>query len=134
MVGYSGKSLADKLGFRPNQTILSVAAPAEYLRWLGLLPTNLTWAKRPSRSINLVHLFVTKRTQLKKLLTQYRHSLKPDVVVWISWPKKTSGVVTDITEDRIRDIALPLGWVDIKVCAVSEIWSGLKLMIRKTER
>jgi hypothetical protein len=81
-----------------------------------------------------VHLFVTRRAAMKKHLDALRRQLAPAGFVWVSWPKKSSGVATDITEDTIREVALPLGFVDIKVCAVSEVWSGLKLVIRKSER
>ena len=79
-------------------------------------------------------MFVTSRAALKKNLSTFRKQLEQAGFVWVSWPKKTSNVETDITEDLIREIALPMGFVDIKVCAVSEVWSGLKLVIRKSER
>jgi hypothetical protein len=79
-------------------------------------------------------VFVTEQAALDERLRSLRHAIRPDAMVWISWPKRSSKVATDITEDRIRDIALPLGFVDVKVCAVSEVWSGLKLVIRKELR
>jgi hypothetical protein len=85
-------------------------------------------------SIDIVHLFTANRSALADRLQKCRRALKPDAVIWVSWPKKSSGVTTDITEDTIRDIALPMGFVDIKVCAVDETWSGLKLMVRKDLR
>ena len=78
--------------------------------------------------------FTTSKTELSRALTSYRKNLKPTAVVWVSWPKKSSKVPTDITEDTIREVALPMGFVDIKVCAVTEIWSGLKLVVRKELR
>ena len=83
---------------------------------------------------DLVHLFARRRSILASALTRLRTTIPQASAVWVSWPKKASGVATDITEDVIRDVALPLGFVDIKVCAVDEVWSGLKLVIRKSER
>ena len=91
----------------------------------------MTKADKP---IEAVHLFTTENMFLNATLSKLRNELKQDGFVWVSWPKKSSKVSTDITEDTIREIALPLGFVDIKVCAVSEVWSGLKLVIRKSER
>jgi hypothetical protein len=82
----------------------------------------------------MVHLFSTERTELVKLLKALRPKIAQDAAIWVSWPKKSSGVATNITEDTIREVALPMGYVDIKVCAVTEVWSGLKLVIRKSER
>src|SRR5207247_11038489 len=89
---------------------------------------------KTSKSLEAAHLFFTKRAALKRSLVAFRKQLEQTGFVWVSWPKKTSKVETDITEDVIREVALPLGLVDIKVCAVSEVWSGLKLVIRKGER
>jgi hypothetical protein len=87
-------------------------------------------AKRIGPTVDLVHLFATRRAELERHLTALRKSLRPDAVLWVSWPKKSSKVPTDITEGTIRSVALPLGFVDVKVCAVSEVWSGLKLVVR----
>lgn len=89
---------------------------------------------RPGKTSEIARLFVTRRTALQKHLSKLRDVLKPDASVWISWPKKSAKVATDITEETIGEVALPLGFVDIKVCAVSEVWSGLKLVVRKTLR
>lgn len=135
MAGYSGTPLPQKLGYKPGFTVHLHAAPAHYAKLLALEdPTSITWAKAPSKSVNLIHVFTTSLAELTKLLTSYRTRIAPDGAVWVSWPKKASKVPTDITEDRIRDAALPLGFVDIKVCAVDETWSGLKLVIRKELR
>jgi hypothetical protein len=85
-------------------------------------------------SSGMVHLFATERAELARLLKALRPKIAQDAAVWVSWPKKSSGVATDITEDTIREVALPMGYVDIKVCAVTDVWSGLKLVIRKAER
>jgi hypothetical protein len=87
-----------------------------------------------SKAVNLVHLFATKRAPLAHALASYRQTLAPEAVVWVSWPKQSSKVPTEITEDTVRELALPLGFVDVKVCAVDEVWSGLKLVVRKTLR
>jgi hypothetical protein len=135
MAGYSGTPLAKKLGYKPGQTVHLHAAPAGYLKQLALDdPKAFTWLKQPDAGVQLVHAFTTSQAELAKLLALYRRRLAPEGAVWVSWPKKASKVPTDITEDRIRDSCLPLGLVDIKVCAVDDVWSGLKLVIRKELR
>jgi hypothetical protein len=98
------------------------------------IPDNVKFQGAVSRAADVVHLFTTHKAVLSAELKTLRHLVKPDCAVWISWPKKASKVPTDITEQTIRDLALPLGFVDIKVCAVSDIWSGLKLVVRKELR
>ena len=133
--GYSGTPLLKKLGVKPGTGLLVVGeVPREYRQWLGPLPPGATIRSRGTPPLQAVHVFATKRTELARHLTHLRRALEPDGFVWVSWPKKASKVATDITEDTIREVALPLGFVDIKVCAVSEVWSGLKLVIRVTER
>ena len=135
MAGYSGTPLWKKLGYATGTRALVVGAPAAYKKLLAFPPeVKVTWLTRSGRGMKFVHLFASRLSSLQKRLSTLRRAIAPDGVVWVSWPKKASGVPTDITEDRIRDIALPMGFVDIKVCAVDETWSGLKLMIRKTER
>lgn len=90
-------------------------------------------ASAPCR-VTVAHIFTTERAELDRLLTELRHSIAVDGFVWVSWPKKASKVPTDITEDIVRELCLPMGWVDVKVCAVDAVWSGLKLMIRKELR
>ena len=94
----------------------------------------MTFVKKLTNSVDLIHLFTQSAAELDAKLRVWRHSIKPDATIWISWPKKASKVATDITEDVIREVALPLGFVDVKVCAVDETWSGLKLVIRKELR
>lgn len=132
--GYSGKSLAGKLGIKTGTRIVAIGAPAEYANWLGLLPDGVVFNEQADGSADLVHLFVTARAELERQLSELRAALRADAAVWVSWPKKSSKVPTDITEDTIRLVALPTGWVDIKVCAVTDIWSGLKLVVRKELR
>ncbi len=132
-VGYSGTPLAKKLGLRAGMRLLVRGAPPEYAHWIAPIPDGLVITAR-AQSPSAVHLFVTERVDLERQLTALRSSLVEDGFVWISWPKKAAKVPTTITEDVIRAVALPMGFVDVKVCAVSEIWSGLKLVIRVSER
>ena len=135
MIGYSGTPLIKKLGVRPGTKLVVVGdVPDEYKTWLGPLPERATITAKGMAPFEAVHVFATKRAELAKHLAHLRKTLVPDGYVWISWPKKASKVPTNITEDVIREVALPLGFVDIKVCAVSEVWSGLKLVIRVSER
>lgn len=134
MAGYSGTPLAGKLGLKPPMTLVALNAPREYPSWLGKLAPGIDLASKASAPLRAVHLFATNRGALEKQLASLRKRLEQTGFVWVSWPKKASKVPTDITEDVIRAVALPLGFVDVKVCAVSEVWSGLKLVIRKSER
>jgi len=132
--GYSGTPLAKKLGFKSPLKLLTINAPKEYKAWLGDMPEGVKLSTKAQKLVEAVHVFTTDSLFLDVTLSKLRNELKQDGFIWVSWPKKTSKVPTDITEDTIRAIALPLGLVDIKVCAVSEIWSGLKLVIRRSER
>ena len=132
--GYSGTPLAKKLGIKSPLKLLTVNAPQEYVSWLGELPEGVSLVTKAKPPVEAAHVFTTESAFLDAMLSKLRNELKQDGFVWVSWPKKSSKVPTDITEDVIREIALPLGFVDIKVCAVSEVWSGLKLVIRKSER
>jgi len=133
--GYSGTPLWKKLGYKDGTGAHVDAAPPGYVRLLCLpAEVNVEWLKSPKKGIGFVHLFSTAASSLKAKLKAYRATIAPDGVVWVSWPKKSSGKPTDITEDTIREVALPLGFVDIKVCAVDATWSGLKLVIRKDQR
>jgi hypothetical protein len=134
MAGYSGTPLARKLGLKGSLTLLTIDAPDGYVGWLGDLPEGVTLTTRARKPVAAAHVFVTRRSALAKHLAGLRTTLVPAGFVWVSWPKKASKVPTDVTEDTIRDVALPMGLVDIKVCAVSDVWSGLKLVIRKSER
>src|SRR5262249_51836099 len=135
MAGYSGTPLWKKLGCKPGMSAYVDGEPENY-RSLLALPADVAvkWVARPKSDIEFVHLFAITTSKLKAKLKFYRTKIVPDGVIWVSWPKKSSGVKSDITEDTIRDVALPMGLVDIKVCAVDEVWSGLKLMIRKEKR
>lgn len=132
--GYSGTALARKLGLKPGFEVALANAPADYLAWVEPLPDGLSFAARVTSRTDLLHVFATERKVLSAALANARSRLRADAVVWVSWPKKASKVPTDITEDTIRELCLPLGFVDVKVCAVSEVWSGLKLVVRKELR
>ena len=114
--------------------VVSKNAPTEYRTWLEPLPADVVFSNRLSRKTDIVHLFTTDRAELIRELRKLRTRIRPNAAVWVSWPKKASKVPTTVTEDTIRHTALPLGFVDIKVCAVSDIWSALKLVIRRELR
>lgn len=132
--GYSGTPLAKKLGIADGSIVVTIQAPKNYTELLSPLPANVVFQNKVSQKTAIVHLFSDDKSHLKTWLEKLRTAIRPDGMVWVSWPKKASKVPTDVTEDTIREIALPLGFVDIEVCAVSEIWSGLKLVIRKELR
>jgi hypothetical protein len=132
--GYSGTPLARKLGIVAGSRVAPLHAPDDYLDWLAPLPEGVRFSARVSATTDVVHVFVDRRAELAACLGSLRGRIAPAAAVWVSWPKKASRLPTDITEDTIREIALPLGFVDVKVCAVSEVWSGLKLVIRKELR
>jgi len=124
-----------KLGYKTGMSAYVDGGPSNYISLLTL-PADVvvTWLPRTKSEMEFVHLFATSASQLKNKLKSYRKRIVPGGVIWVSWPKKSSGVKSDITEDKIRDLALPMGLVDVKVCAVDEVWSGLKLMIRRAAR
>jgi hypothetical protein len=134
MAGYSETPLAKKLGIKEGFNIFLVKAPAQYRSLLEPLPALVRFTSTANSSTNLVHAFATERTALARLLSALLKKLPHDAAIWVSWPKKSSRVATDITEDTIREVAVPLGFVDIKVCAVTDVWSGLKLVLRKELR
>lgn len=111
-----------------------INAPAAYRKWLAPSPDDVSFSDKADKDAAFVHLFVSEYKTLEKELNRFRKLIADSGVLWVSWPKKSSGVKTDVTEDVIRAVALPLGFVDIKVCAVNETWSGLKLMIRRENR
>ena len=134
MAGYLETPLPQKLGIKPGLTIVIINAPTNYRRLLGKIPEGVTFSDRLKPDSSFIHVFTRKRSELANRLPVLRARIADIGTVWVSWPKKSSGVATDITEDVIRAVALPLGFVDIKVCAVDETWSGLKLMIRRENR
>jgi hypothetical protein len=132
--GYSGTPLAKKLGYKPGCHAHLINAPAQLAEWLAPLPEGVCFDTKVLAATDLVHLFVTEQSVLHKRLVALRGALRSDAMLWVSWPKKSAKVATDITEDTIRALALPMGFVDVKVCAVSDVWSGLKLVVRKALR
>ena len=132
--GYSGTPLAKKLGIVQGTRIFLLDAPKKYLEIAAPVPERARVMKKIDDKTDIVHLFTTKRARLAALLRSSLAKLRPDAAIWVSWPKKASKVPTDITEDTIGEIALPMGLVDVKVCAIDEVWSGLKLVVRKENR
>ena len=134
MPGYSGTPLSAKLGIKPGVLVCAVNAPKDYAALLDPLPQGAEIRAKLSPKADIVHLFTARKAELAGALKAYRAKLRPAAAIWVSWPKKAARVPTDLTEDTIRAIALPLGLVDVKVCAVTEVWSGLKLVLRKALR
>lgn len=135
MAGYSGTPLATKLGFKTGSWICVMNAPTNYRAWLEPLPEGIRFRTRAQEgTCNLVHLFVDTLKALERDLPAARKMIVPDGAIWVSWPKKASKVETDVTEDAVRGRALAGDLVDVKVCAVTEVWSGLKLVVRKDLR
>ena len=134
MAGYSATPLVKKLGIKSGFRLRVKNAPANYIDLLAPLPENVVISAGLRSRIDIEHLFVTSRRCLENQLPRSPGVIQSDGMIWVSWPKKASRVQTDMSEDVVREIALPLGLVDIKVCAVSDIWSGLKLVIRKELR
>lgn len=132
--GYSGTPLAKKLNLRDGQRCWFHAMPESVQDEIDEYALELTFVGDPAEGVDAAHVFTTNRAELAALLTQLRDQIAKDGQIWVSWPKKASKVPTDITEDTIREICLPMGLVDTKVCAVDETWSGLKLVIRKELR
>lgn len=134
MAGYSGRPLAQKLGIKPGMTAITINEPPNYPALLGQAASGVNFSDRVGNGCDFVHLFTTRRSELQRQLKRLRSKIADTGMVWVSWPKKSAGVRTDVTEDVIRAVALPLGFVDVKVCAIDETWSGLKLMIRREQR
>jgi hypothetical protein len=132
--GYSGKALGQKLGLKPWMRVKTRNAPGRYQQLLGPLPDDVVISTRLRRPVDLIHIFSIARAHLVGELRIAMKEIEENGAIWVSWPKRISGVETDITEDVIREVALPMGLVDVKVCAVDETWSGLKLVIRKAIR
>ena len=134
MAGYSGTPLAKKLGYKPGFRACVRNAPGNYSDLVDPLPEGVVVSSRFRSNIDLLHFFTKSRSELEHTLSGLIPMIRQDGMIWVSWPKKASKVETDLTENTIRDAALPLGLVDVKVCAVDEVWSGLKLVIRKELR
>ena len=130
--GYSGKPLSQKLGLKQSMRAIVIAPPPDYVLWLDNEADFIS--KKTKLPFDFVHLFVNALSELESYLFSLKDKINPDAMVWVSWYKKSAKKPTEITEDLIRDTCIPLGYVDVKVCAVSEEWSALKLVIRKELR
>jgi hypothetical protein len=133
-MSYSGTPLVRKLGIRPGMRVAYVHAPDGFEALLGELPDGVRVLARPGPAMDAVVLFVTERSQLERRVERLRDAVAPAGMLWVAWPKRASGVPTDVTEDVVRDVALPTGLVDVKVCAIDATWSGLKLVVRRELR
>lgn len=131
--GYSGTPLAKKLGYADGASVYAVGVPPSVKAEIAET-AKLKFTAKAAKGQAIAHVFATKAKALEAELKKLRPLLASDGMIWVSWPKKAAKVETDITEDTIRKIALPMGYVDVKVCAVDDTWSGLKLVIRKSER
>jgi len=128
--GYSGKTLAAKLGVKEGTRLCALDAPAHYDTLIGPLPAGAAMETDPTKA-NIIHLFVAGRAALEATAVGIAAGARPGASLWISWPKKSSPLYTDLTEGGLRDVLLPTGWVDVKVCAVDADWSGLKFLRRR---
>ena len=134
MAGYSGKPLWQKLGIKPGFRIFVDGLPTAYGDLVGELPADVQLLTADKIPLDVVHVFATEAKGLAAKLRRYRQAIAPDGMVWVSWPKKASDIASDLTDAVVRETALPLGLVDIKVCAVDDVWSGLKFVIPLKER
>ena len=134
MAGYSGTPLLKKLGIKPGQRITLLGGPPGYRKTLGALPDKVNCAEQLAEKLDFIQLFATTQADLKRRFKDAKTCLATHGSLWISWPKRTSGVATDLNENLIREIGLGLGLVDVKVCAVDETWSGLKFVYRLKDR
>lgn len=132
--GYSTTALAEKLGFKPGMRLFIADMPDGVRAEAQVDDLGIELLAAPCAGIDAAHIFVTERTALAREVAALRQLIAPSGFIWVSWPKKSAKMDTDIVEDTIREVALPLGLVDVKVCAVDAVWSGLKLMIRKELR
>jgi DUF3052 family protein len=133
--GYSGTPLVKKLGIKPGMRVAVLGGPEDFVSdTLGQLPEDVAVARRLGASKDIVIFFTTQRAALAERLEALRAAIAPDGMIWVAWPKKASKVPTDITEDVVREVVLPTGLVDVKVCAIDATWSGLKIVIRKELR
>jgi hypothetical protein len=134
LIGYSGTPLAKKLGIKDGFKIRLINQPDYYFDLFDDLPKNIEIINDTKLKKNFIHYFAKQSIDLSNDIICLRNEIAANGMIWVSWPKKSSKIVTDVTEDTVRDLALSNGLVDIKVCAVDEIWSGLKLVIPVKER
>jgi hypothetical protein len=136
MAGYSGTPLVQKLGIKPDHCIALIDSPEGFDRTLGALPVGVSVSDnaRGGEPLDVIVFFTTSATKLRQRFASLARRLAPAGGFWVAWPKRASGVATDLTEDVVRAIALEAGLVDNKVCAIDEVWSGLRLVIRVKDR
>ncbi len=134
MAGYSQRSLPEKLGIHPGTRVIALRAPDTYAAALGELPEGATLQGRLSSRTHFIHCFARRRAELEQGFPRWARALTDDGTLWVSWPKRASGVETDLTENIVREVGLTHGLVDVKVCAIDEIWSGLKFVRRVANR
>ena len=132
--GYSGTPLAKKLGIKSGAVIRLYHEPEYYFNLFSDLPKEISIQKDNKKKKDFIHYFTKDLASYSKDISRLKNEIVPNGMIWISWPKKASKIVTDVTEDKIRELALKNGLVDIKVCAVDEVWSGLKLVIPVKDR
>src|SRR6266853_3987436 len=133
MAGYSGTPLVKKLGIKPGSNLIFVNAPADYAAELDI-PADVIANSRSRKPLDFAQLFVKNENELRRKFSEYAKRLDASGMLWVSWPKRSSGVSTDLSENVVRDIGLAAGLVDVKVCAVNEVWSGLKFVFRLKDR
>ena len=134
MAGYSGTPLVQKLGIKPGARVIFLNPPPEFETTLGPLPEGTLKLRRLTAPVDTAIVFSDSRKELDRLFARASRALARNGSLWVGWPKRASGVQTDLTEDVVRSVGLPRGLVDVKVCAIDEIWSGLKFVIRKENR
>ena len=134
MAGYSGTPLPKKLGIKDGSRIALINAPKDFESELGELPDNVEFIKRPTKSLDIILFFVLTERALARDFAKHAARLTANGMLWIAWPKKSSGVISDLSEQRVREIGLNVGLVDVKVCAIDETWSGLKFVYRLKDR
>ena len=134
MAGYSSTPLVKKLGIQADKRVRVSNAPRNYLDLLAPLPRGVVISNKIRKNIDIWHFFTRSASQLQARLPAMVHGIRQDGMIWVSWPKKSAGMPSTVVEDTVRQVALPLGLVDVKVCAVDDVWSGLKLVIRKELR
>ena len=134
MAGYSETPLVKKLGIKPGASVALVHPPDDFLTTLGELPSDVTFAKPTTKALDFILCFVLSERILLRDFTKLAQRLDSDGMIWIAWPKKSSGVATDLTFDRVQRIGLDAGLVDVKICAIDDTWSGLKFVYRLKDR
>ena len=130
MAGYSGRPLVDKLGIKPDARVALLGAPVGFAATLGRLPDGARLTTRLSKGVDVAVMFTTSRARLEKRWDALTAAVGPAGAVWVAWPKRASGVPTDMTDHVVRDVVLPTGWVDVKVAAIDETWSGVRCVLR----